>query len=183
MEDSKIILLLQEKPALGIHGMVRRYTGLIKTVVGRILPGHHQDIEECVADTFVGVWKNVGNLDSIKTNLKGYLLCTARNAALNRYKVIKRKQTISLDDDILQVASEENIEVAVLLEEDIQQLIGVLVALTEPDREIMLRRYFLFEPVKEIAREMGLDPEQVKKRLYRTKKWIKTKLEERGVTR
>ena len=46
-------------------------------------------------------------------------------------------------------------------------------ALTEPDREILLRRYYFGQKPREIAAALGLDKKQVDNRLYQTKRRLR----------
>ena len=53
--------------------------------------------------------------------------------------------------------------------------------LPPPDREIFLLRYYLYQPVKEIARRLGMTPKAVEHRLDRGRRRLREKLMERGV--
>ena len=46
-------------------------------------------------------------------------------------------------------------------------------ALAEPDREILLRRYYFGQKPREIAAALGLDKKQVDNRLYQTKRRLR----------
>ena len=46
-------------------------------------------------------------------------------------------------------------------------------ALGEPDREILLRRYYFGQKPREIAAALGLDKKQVDNRLYQTKRRLR----------
>lgn len=181
VEDSKIILLMQNSPSEGLCEAIAKYNGLVTAVVTRILRANRQDVEECVSDAFVNVWKSIHRLDPRDSSLKGYLLCTARNVALNRLKALGRHPAAYLEDSP-EPTSEENVELSVLKEEDHKILMDLIDGMTEPDREILLRKHFFMEPVKEIATRLAMDPVQVKNRLYLGKKKLKKLLEEKGVS-
>ena len=53
--------------------------------------------------------------------------------------------------------------------------------LPSPDREIFIRRYYLYERVKEIAARLGLPEKTVENRLFRGRRRLRQKLLERGV--
>ena len=179
MEDSNIVLLLKNEPSDGLHEIIKKYRSFVAAITGRILRDNQQDIEECINDTFLSIWKAAGNADNQITNLKGYLACTARNIAINRYRQLAKRNVIDIDEIDL---AEEN---DMLLEFEnksnsivLQELITVM---DEPDREIFIRKYFLFEKVKEIAIQTSLDEIQIKNRLYRGKQKLRKQLEERNV--
>jgi len=181
VQDSQIIELMQSNPSEGLYEAINKYNGLLVAVVSRILRGMQQDVEECVSDAFLNVWKSRDRLDPETSTLKGFLLCTARNVAINRYKQLKRHDTAPLDET-QELVSADDVELEVMQAEDVQVLMQLINELHEPDREIMLRKHFLFEPVKDIAERLAMDPIQVKNRLYQAKKRLKTTLVERGVS-
>ncbi|MDR2570200.1 MAG: RNA polymerase sigma factor, partial [Oscillospiraceae bacterium] len=84
MDDKQIIKLLHSDPAEGLKEAISAYGSLITTIVLRILK-NPEEAEECTADAFVSLWKNIHNLKDIH-NLKAYLLCIARNNAIDRYR-------------------------------------------------------------------------------------------------
>lgn len=180
MEDRQIILLLREDPSEGLRKAIEKYGGLVKTVVSRVLPYHAEDVEECVADTFVNIWKTAGRIDPDTGTFKGLLLCTARNTAINRYHQLRRRQVISLDT--VDLVSDEDIAMTVISGEACRELQRLILEMGSPDKEIFFRKYFLFEKVREIAARLSLDEVQVKNRLYRGRQRLSKKLEERGVS-
>lgn len=175
----ELIRLLKTKPSEGLREAIRQYGGLTRTVISRIIPYNPQDIEECIADTFINAWKTIERLDE-NGSFKGYLLCIARNTAINRYQQLKRQNHVSFD--LLEILGEEDIEMSVIDDETLMELQELIASMSEPDREIIIRKYFLFESLKEIGRRFEMTDEQVKKRLYNSRQRLKTALIERGVT-
>lgn len=57
----------------------------------------------------------------------------------------------------------------ILKEETRRTLIAVINALGEPDREILIRRYYYEQKPKEIALALDMSAKQVDNRLYQTK--------------
>ncbi len=179
MEDSKIVQLLKNKPSDGLYEIIKKYRSFVAAITERILRGNQQDVEECIDDTFLYVWKAAGAADNEISNLKGYLACTARNTAINRYRQLARLNVVDIDDIDLAEENDmllefENKSNAIVLQE-------LIATMGEPDREIMIRKYFLFEKIKDIAIQTNLDESQVKNRLYRTKQKLRKQLEERNV--
>nr|WP_319488618.1 sigma-70 family RNA polymerase sigma factor [uncultured Caproiciproducens sp.] len=178
MEDKKIILLMENKPADGLYEIIKKYRSFVAAITGRILHGNEQDVEECINDTFLSVWKAFGSNNHQIVNLKGYLACAARNTAINRYRQLAKRNVIDIDE--INIAEEndmllefENRNNAIVLQE-------LIAALDEPDREIFIRKYFLFERIKDIAVRMDLDEIHVKNRLYCGKQKLRKQLKERS---
>lgn len=179
MEDSEIVLLLKSKPSDGLYEIIKKYRSFVAKITGRILRGNQQDVEECIDDTFLSVWKAAGDTGSEITNLKGYLACTARNTAINRYRKLTRLNVVDIDE--IDFAEENDMMLEFENKNNAITLQGLIAAMDEPDREIFIRKYFLFEKVKDIATQTELDEVQVKNRLYRGKQKLRKQLEERDV--
>ncbi|MCL1866421.1 MAG: sigma-70 family RNA polymerase sigma factor [Oscillospiraceae bacterium] len=180
MNDKQLKKLLRTDPAEGIRESVTAYSGLLTAVVARILR-NPQEAEECVADTFISLWKNidkVGKIDSVKA----YLLCIARNNAIDRYRRLRSHDIISVDAaEGFEIVADNDVELLVVKKEFMDELQGIISKLPEPGREIFTRKYFLFESVREIAESLGLNEVQVKDRLYRTRKQIRKNCQKKGV--
>jgi RNA polymerase sigma-70 factor (ECF subfamily) len=54
-------------------------------------------------------------------------------------------------------------------------------SLPYPDKDIFIRRYYLFESVKEIAQYLDLTPKSVENKLYRGKDKLKAALINNGI--
>jgi RNA polymerase sigma-70 factor (ECF subfamily) len=171
-------MLLHKSPADGLSEAINAYGGIATAVVMRILK-NPQEAEECVADTFVALWKNIHELSKIDS-LKAYLLCIARNKAIDRYRKLKKLDVISIDglDDFVIIA-DDDVELLVINNEFMDELQASIMKMPEPNREIFIRKYFLFEQIKEIAERLDLTEVQVKDRLYRIRKQLRQKYEKR----
>lgn len=179
MQDKQLIQLLYENPSEGLREVMHAYGGLLYTVAARILPGNPQDVEECVADTLVKMWQRCDRLSG-DSSIKGYLLCIARNTAINRYHQLKRRSCVSLS--AVDVGDGEDFTLQVLSDGDLMQLQEQILNLPEPDREAIIRKYFLFESYKEIAARLDMNTDQVKKLLYRSRQKLRMALKERGMS-
>lgn len=177
MDDKTIGILLKSNPQKGIQAMMEEYHGLVNTITNRILYFSPLDAEECVADTFIQVWKNAEKVDFDRGTLKGYLIYTARNLSINRYKKIKRTATIELFEN--ELSEEDDILDSLINRESVESIRQIIMGMPEPKKEIITRRYFLFETVKEIAQKLNLSSKQVENHLYQSKLFIRRQFEER----
>ena len=139
------------------------------TIVEAVLKnsGSVQDIEECVADTFIYLWENPEKYDHQRGKLKTWLSIVARTQAINRYREITKRGTVALEDTTFvdQMGIVDGI-----LEEDVRcTLLAAVHALGEPEREILIRRFYYNQKPKEIALALDLSVKQVDNHLYRTK--------------
>lgn len=182
LEDRDILILMGESPSEGMLELINKYHAYINPVVSRILYGRNQDIEECISDTFVRIWKywKKGSIPENTGTLKGLVMVTARNAAISRYKILSKNQPVPLEDagdfsddtDILETIVNDDIN---------NQLQHAVAQLPEPDRQIFFSRYFLFESIKEISVKTGCTENQVKNRLHRGQEVLKQSIITRGL--
>jgi len=180
LDDKQLIKLIRSDPSEGLKEAISAYGGLIKAVVMRILKDP-QEVEECVADTFISLWKNIFTLKKAGS-LKAYLLCIARNNAIDRYRKLKKKDTIPVDViDGFEPIVHDDVELLVIKNEFMDELQKLIMKMPEPNREIFIRKHFMFEPVKEIAERLNLNEVQVKDRLYRSRKQIRSSFEKKGI--
>ena len=166
LAEEEICRLLAEDPEQGIWALQAQYGGMIFRVVSRILPEYPQDAEEVAADVLVIAWRQVSALAESRRPLGAWLTVTARNRAIDRRRLLARKQALPLNE-----------EVDLLMEaaaSDGEDLIAALVSgMDEPDREIFLRRYYRMETAQEIGKAMGMQPHTVNVRLARGRQKLK----------
>ena len=157
MTDEKTAAALAARSERAVADVIARYSRHLYTVAAAALRGvgTEQDAEEAAADAFVYLWEHPEKFDPRRGSLKTWLSVVARSRALDRSREILRCRAVSL----------EEIELA--------DPLGVPDALAEPDREILLRRYYFGQKPREIAAALGLDKKQVDNRLYQTKRRLR----------
>ena len=168
MSDEKIVSAIKNGDEAVLDKVINKYSKLMWKVVSNIMEdATPQDLEECVADVFIYLWKNPDNFDSSKGPLKKWLSLIARSRAINKMKIIYRNCHVSYDDSILvdELAKSEG----TFDMEDKILLISAVRALGELDRDILLRKYCKDQSVSQIAEELNISIKNVENRLYRTK--------------
>ena len=180
MNDEKIITAIKNRNEAAINETITKYSKLLWSVAEAVLShvGSVQDVEECVADTFIYLWEHPEKFDHQRGKLKTWLSIVARTQAVNRYREITKRNILPLEDtdfvDQLDVAD------AVLEVETRQALIAAVNALCEPDREILIRRYYYDQKPKEIALALDMSVKQIDNRLYQTKRRLREMLTRSG---
>ena len=169
MNDERMITAIKNRSEAAIDEVITKYAKLLWSVAGAVLHniGSTQDVEECVADTFIYLWEHPEKYNPQRGKLKTWLSIVARTQALNRYREISKRNTISLEDTdfIAQLGVVDNI----LKAETRRSLLAAVNALGEPDREILIRRYYYDQKPREIAYALDMSVKQVDNRLYQTK--------------
>jgi RNA polymerase sigma-70 factor (ECF subfamily) len=151
---------------------------LLWAIAGGILRGvgSEQDIEECVADVYITHWRNPQAFDPERGSVKTYLALLARSRALDRYRALTRDIPAELDDEV--PGTDQDVDDALIADELFGTLYRALDDTPEPDREILVRRYFFEERPREIAHHMNIAVKEVNNRLYAAKRRLRRELEE-----
>ena len=169
MNDLQTISAIASADGAVMNHIIDQYSKLMWSIAGTILTsvGTTQDIEECVADTFIYLWEHPKKFNAKRGKLKTFLCIVARSKATDRYRKLSRQSTASLDDDVLM--STLDITNDVLSDDTKRSLISAIQLLEEPSKEIILRRYYYEQKPKEIAFALDMPVKQVENQLYRTK--------------
>lgn len=176
MTDEKMIKAIAAQDEKAMSRLIDQYSRLLWSVADKVLRpvGSDADLEECVADVFVFLWLNPNKFDPSRGSLKSYLSMVTRSRALNRYRQLVRHQEVPLDT--LTLAQELEIASELPDKEGDEALQAAVAALSEPDREILIRRYYYDQKPREIAAALGLSVKQIDNRLYRTKCHLRQQL-------
>ena len=175
--ETALASALRRGDEAAIAQVMERYTKLLWSTAGRALgpDAAPEDLEEIVADVFVYLWENPERFDPARGKLKDWLASIARSRAVDRRRQIIRRTVLPLEENTL---TEELGLLDRLLAEDARRALAQAVdALGEPDREIIIRRYYRDEKPRSIAKALGLPAKQVENRLYRAKARLRASIE------
>ncbi len=169
MRDETIVAAIKNNSEEAMSSVINKYSRLLWPIAAAVLKntGSEQDVEECVADTFIYLWEYPEKFDPGRGSLKTLLCIIVRTKAIDRYRKINRQHTVPLDEVIFAVTA--GLQEAYLEKETRQQLFDAVCALEEPNREILIRRYYHSQKPREIALAMGMTVKQIGNSLYRSK--------------
>ena len=172
MTEEEIIERIKEQEDIGMEALADRYKKLLVYIISGILGARADDIEECVNDTYLKIWRNVDKFDFSRASLTTYLKVIARNTAINRLRDVRRHELCRADVELSQCADavvdiSANVEDAILQKERAEWLNEFIRELPEKERELMLRKYFYLQPSKQIASAMGMTVNAVDTKLSR----------------
>ena len=171
--------IILRDPETGLRRAMEDYASLVRGILRRILPGRDRDVEECMADVFVALWRNAGTLDRRQVPVRAWLIVTARNRGINRYRALSRRAEVPLTQELAQTLADLPPDPA---GEAAEQVGALVAAMDPPDREIFLRKYYLLQSSKEIAAALGLSVSNVNTRLCRGRDRLRAQLREGGIT-
>ncbi len=177
MSDEKLIRAIHERDEAAISRIIEAHSRLLWRVAQAVLNdlGSAQDVEECVADTFIYLWRFPEKYDPERGSLKTWLSIVARTKALDRCRELSRRAALPLDEAAF-VRMPDLPEDGLLRSDARQALQAAIEKLDEPDREILLRRYYHDQKPRQIALALGIPVKQVENRLYRTKQKLRNTL-------
>ena len=205
-EDNKIWELLRSKPEEGLRLAMEQYGGAVKWIAANILGvDARQDVEECVAETFVRLWRGSVDFSAERSagfnpdestdeprhgvghaTLHSYTCGIARHVAID---MARRRRTnhVSMEemteDAAAELAEDPDFAKQLADRENRRILWETVEQLPPPDREIFLLRYWMELRVNRIGEILGLTEKQVENRLYRGRRALRKTLEERGIIR
>lgn len=181
MNDLELLKLLKDSPEQGLAAAIEQYAGLVKAVVCRLLgSAAEHDVDECISDVFVRLYRSVDKFEPTAGSLKGYLCGIARHTALDyRRRLGKTAAFISSEENEIGVEFDPADEMARKTNRRIVQ--NAVSDMVSPDKEIFIMRYFFGERVSVIAEKLNMSSKSVENKLYRGRKKLKTELMERGI--
>lgn len=180
MRDEAVAAAIAAHDEDTMSRVINKYSRLLWPIALAVLcnAGSEQDVEECVADAFIYLWQHPEKFDPSRGTLKTLLCLVVRSRAIDRYRELMRKSTLPLEEAVLSAGA--GMQEQLLQQETRRELLAAVKALEEPNREILLRRYYHDQKPKEIALAMGLSVKQVDNSLFRSKRHLREVLTAKG---
>ena len=181
MQEQKLIRLLRKDPERGMSALVDEYGGLVYAVVrGRLRSNRfcEADIEACAADTFSEFYMDLDKFDPSRGGVRGWLCALARNNALDMLRRSYREEgNIPIDEGAaVSIPDDFSLEADFEEKQTRAELLAAIEALGEPDREILVRKYYIAQPSAEIAKKLGMSVSNVDTRAHRAVAKLRKKI-------
>ncbi|MDE7362144.1 MAG: sigma-70 family RNA polymerase sigma factor [Oscillospiraceae bacterium] len=178
MRDAELLELLQKNPEKGLKALIVQYGGLVYTVVRRNLPEAlcTADAEACAAEVFSDFYLDLNKYDPSKGSIKAWICVIARHNAIDLTR--RNTEVLPLDEEIRADIG------GISLESDLEErelrcaVLSGVKSLNEPDREILLRKFYLGESSKEIAARLKMSVSNVDTRTSRAVEKLRKKLDD-----
>jgi len=183
VEDTEIIELFWARNEAAIRETSAKYGKLCFHIARNILSSP-EDCEECVNDTYIGVWNSIPV--QRPSHFPAFISRIARNLALKKhdYNTAAKRRTEAetpLDELVDCVSGRESVENEVENRLIQRALNAFLRELDRDKRDVFLCRYWYFEPIDEICAHTGYSQSKVKSMLFHTRKKLRAYLEREGV--
>lgn len=187
MTDSELINLLETEPDRGYEMIIEQYGNLVYAIVLNKLKNvsSREDIEDCVSDIFVEIFRNAGKIDESRGSLKSFISTVAKRTAIDEFRKLLKSfsRTVAIDESnedsiISDITPEQTSE-----EKSDKQLLWMKVKeLGEPDNIILVQQFFYGKTAKEIGKLLSMTASTVQKRSVRARARLKKELAECGIT-
>lgn len=180
LEDSEIIALYFARSQQAISETDIKYGAMCRSISVRIV-GDQRDAEECVSDTYFKVWNTIP--PQKPESLSAFISRIARNLSLDcfrRKSAQKRQGDDSLPFEELSECIPDRAEDAE--NEAVTECLNEFLAeLPREQRVYFMRRYYMGEPLADIAERYGLSANNLGVLMHRLRKRFKKRLTESGV--
>lgn len=178
MSDVELLDLLRKNPEKGLKALIAQYGGLVYAVVRRSLPEAFctADSEVCAAEVFSEFYLDLDKFDPSKGSVKTWLCVIARHNSVD----LARRNTavLPLDEEIRADSSGVSLESELEERELRRAVLSEVKSLDEPDREIILRKFYLGESSKEIAKHLKMSVSNVDARTSRAVEKLRKRLDD-----
>ena len=184
MEDKQIVALYWQREERAITASEEKYGPVCRSVSYNILQSR-PDAEECVNDTYLRTWNAIP--PARPSAFRAWLGRIVRNLSLDRWK---QSRTAKRGGDGMEVllgelddcVPEPHGTEKTMEDQEIASLISAFLRRQSPEsRIIFLRRYWYGQSVADIAAGMNCGEGKVKSSLFRTRKALRTYLEQEEV--
>lgn len=183
MKDRELLDLFLRRDERAIAETDAKYGKACRRIARELL-GSCEDAEEIVNDVLMQAWTAFAKAENHPQKLYAYLAAVTRNLSTNRldrYTAKRRagdRSAAVLEELAECIAAPETTEQSVdrrLLADAVRRFLD-----TQPEesRAIFLLRYHYAMPVKQIAKLRGIGESKVKVMLLRTRKKLRSRLEQ-----
>lgn len=183
MEDREIIRMFFDRDEKALEATGQKYEHSLLQIAKNILRDS-QEAEECYNDMLFGVWKNIP--PAKPDHLFAYLAKSIRYIACDRldYKTAKKRSA-----NVLELTEEIERYILPRVDDEIRlegEEIGRLVSqflrtMKYEQRAVFVRRYWYGDSLAEIAKMLHISEGKTKSILFRTRKQLKSYLEQEEV--
>ena len=179
MNDEMLMEKLRRKDSEALSHIIDTYSKLLWVIVGGILgkTGTPQDIEECISDVYLHVWNNPTAFNPNRGSFKTFIAVIAKSKALDAYRKLSKIMFAELDEAAYK---DDDLLDGVVSKQRHGELYAAIKTLTEPGKEIIIRRYFFDEKPSKIAESMSLAVKEVENKLYQSKLKLRREMVKSG---
>ena len=188
MTLSEFRSLMKRSQREGHRALFDEYCNYVYAVVMNVLRncGSREDVEECVSDVFMKIYRLLDNNTDFSDNVKGFIGAVARNTAIDSFRRITShsSRTAYVDENTInELRDDDDITEKTELKEQSSIILGKIKELGDPDSTIIIQQYYYNRTAKEIAKSISMSAAAVQKRSSRAKQKLRILLTEAGINK
>jgi RNA polymerase sigma-70 factor, ECF subfamily len=176
--DDKLVALVKQGDTGAIGILIERYRIYVTRTASRFLLSD-EDIREVVQDTFIRVWKNIGDFDS-RSRFTTWLHVITFNLCLDKLKAIRRRRKIFHSGNVGNTLDIQAEYFDPSRDADMEVIAGAIKSIAgelgDVQRLVFILRDLQDLPVSEVCSITGFDAVKVKTNLYHARKYLREKL-------
>lgn len=183
MDDAVIVQLYWDRDERAIPATADKY-GHYCTAIAQNILGNREDAEECVNDTYFNAWNAMPpHRPGVLSTFLGKI---ARNLSIKRrsYHTAEKRgggQAAVVLDEIAELVSDtDGVEQEIDRRELVKAIDAFLGTLSAEKRGILIRRYWYFDSIPDMAARFGMTENHVSVALSRLRRKLRSYLSERG---
>lgn len=176
MDDIKLLQLILVKDPQGLDLLVSKYGKLIYGKIVKTLQRESkEEADQIFNDVLMTLWMNIDCYDSSKGSLTNYIMAISKFKAIDfiRKNARKSEKETELNDEILNIPSEE---ISTVILEDQENFYKLISCLKEDTQKLFILRYLMEKEIDEIAVDLNITPTNVYTKLSRGREKIKKHL-------
>lgn len=180
MDDGKIVDLYWARDEKAITESQRKYGRMLSSLSYSLLSSY-EDAEECVNDTYLDAWNAMP--EARPEFLGAFLSKITRRISVDRFRAKHREKRGGMNEIVSEldecIPSEDRVEreyESRILRDEINDF---LYSQPKEKRVMFVLRYFYSKSVSEIARQISVGESKVKTTLFRMRKELQERLEEK----
>ena len=136
--------------------------------------GGEREVEDCIAETFADLWEEPDQYDPQGGSLQDWLCTKVRSKAIERYRELSGSGTVPID--VPMMMGRMGMQDAALLEKNKRELSAAVASLSDTGRDILIRRFYYEQSIREIAVALNLSPKEAKNQLHQSKQLLRKAL-------
>lgn len=176
ISEEELVALLRDKDERGFTILYNNYSSALYGVLNKIVQSN-DDASDLLQDTFLKIWKNIGNYDSSKGSIFTWMMNIARNLAIDKVRSADfrdNSQNVSMEDKVVyQIDNEYQTEQEV----DGIGLQKVVDKLKPEYKQLIDLVYYQGYTQAEVAEEYGIPLGTVKTRIKAAVSTLRTLLQ------
>jgi len=176
ISEEELVTLLKDKDERGFTILYNNYSSALYGVLNKIIQSD-DDASDLLQDTFLKIWRNIGNYDSSKGSIFTWMMNIARNLAIDKVRSADFRDTsqnISMEDKVVYQVDNEY--------QTIQEVDGIglqkVVDKLKPEyKQLIDLVYYQGYTQAEVAEEYGIPLGTVKTRIKAAVNTLRTLLQ------